>query len=488
MLDTAVRRVPAPSAASPAVPMSAAWRVAVPPALLMLVLGLWGLGRDGAIWADEAVTYDMATRTVPEIWRTLGTADAVHGLYYLLIHAVFAVWEPGVVPMRLPSVLAMAATAAGVALIGRRLAGPRAGLLAGLLLPWLPTVQRYAQEGRSYALVCAFVTWGTWLLLRRRWAAYTIVMLIACLLHEFAILALVAHGVTLWQTHRTRTLHDGPGERLLAAVRALPSGWRAAACAVTAGLAPLAVLSVTQSQQVDWIAFPSTPELVLVAAVVALARVSPRLPLPPGLTAVAVPILALPTAILLAVSVLHPLYVDRYVLTYTIGAALLLGAALDHYWPRALVLATTAAITATLLVNGPALRAPESRSNDMAEVAKVVAELSSPGDGVLFTPTRRRVYTLVTPADFHALKDVSLASSPRASHTLFGTELPPAAIRATMLRTPRVVAVQDHRGKPVDPFPAERVKREVLAESFTLVEERKVGTVRIGVYIRKDTG
>ncbi len=60
----------------------------------------------------------------------------------------------------------------------------------------LPPVQRYAQEDRSYALVCALVLWASYLLVRavesgtgRAWAAYGTVVLSACLLHEFAVLA-----------------------------------------------------------------------------------------------------------------------------------------------------------------------------------------------------------------------------------------------------------------------------------------------------------
>ncbi|QDY81112.1 hypothetical protein FQU76_17830 [Streptomyces qinzhouensis] len=445
----------------------------------MLVLGLWGLEREGALWADEAVTYDMASRTVPEIWRTLGSADAVHGLYYLLMHGVFTVWEPGLVPMRLPSVLAMCATAAGVAAIGRQLAGPRAGLLAGLLLPMLPMVQKYAQEGRSYALVCACVTWGTWLLLRRRWAAYAAVMLFACLLHEFAVLVLVAHGVTLWLGARARSLPQADG-----LLPALPRGWRIAAAVVVLGLAPLIGVSITQSQQVDWIAFPSDPDLILIALGAALARLSLRSPALAAVAPVAVPILVLPTALLLAVSLFDPLFVSRYVLSYAVGAALLLGAVLDRHWSRALVLATAAASVVALVGHGPQQRTPAGRSDNVGRVAAAIAAASEPGDGVLFSPHRRRSSILVHPSSVRGLTDVSLAASPRASDTLFGAELPPDRIRARMLAADRIVAIQDHWGKPVDPFPEERVKREVLAAEFTLQEERSVGRVRIGIYLR----
>ncbi|MBZ4018156.1 hypothetical protein CCS38_20955, partial [Streptomyces purpurogeneiscleroticus] len=93
------------------------------PCALALALGLWGIRRQGSIWRDEVVTYDMAHRSLPELWGTLQNVDAVHGFYYLFMHALFDVLGGGVVTLRLPSVLAMTAAAAGVALLGARVAG-----------------------------------------------------------------------------------------------------------------------------------------------------------------------------------------------------------------------------------------------------------------------------------------------------------------------------------------------------------------------------
>ena len=73
----------------------------------------------------------------------------------------------------------MAAAAACVILAARRLGGARAGLLAGLVFALVPSVSRFAQEIRSYALEVLVATLATVLLLRcldqpavRRWAAY----------------------------------------------------------------------------------------------------------------------------------------------------------------------------------------------------------------------------------------------------------------------------------------------------------------------------
>ncbi|WP_171133981.1 hypothetical protein [Streptomyces sp. Z423-1] len=131
---------------------------------LTTALGLWGIRRQNSMWGDEAVTWQLAQRSVPHIWRTAQHIDLVHALYYTLMQGVFAVFGDGLLTLRLPSVLAMSLAAAGVGLLGLRLAAP-GGLLAGLVFPLIPQVQRYTQEGRSYAMVCALVTWSTVLLL-----------------------------------------------------------------------------------------------------------------------------------------------------------------------------------------------------------------------------------------------------------------------------------------------------------------------------------
>ncbi|MEV5397164.1 hypothetical protein AB0N26_13300 [Streptomyces cellulosae] len=131
--------------------------VVLAPFLMALALGLWGIRRENTLWGDEAVTYALAQRDLSQIWRTAQHVDLVHALHYALVHVVFDLFGAGLLTLRLPSVLAMAAAASAVGLLGLRLAGPRVGLLAGLVFPLLPHVQKYAQEGRSYALVCALV-------------------------------------------------------------------------------------------------------------------------------------------------------------------------------------------------------------------------------------------------------------------------------------------------------------------------------------------
>ena len=235
--------------------------------------------------------------------------------------------------MRVPSVLGMGVAAGATAALGVRLAGARTGLVAGLLLAGWPLVSYYAQEGRSFALVTGAVLLGTWCLVQalttgRRpwWFAYTGSMVVAALLHEFAVLAVVAHGVTL--------LLVRPGWRVW---RALASPrWSARLCRA----ARLHVAGAGRPGQLHDLADVGHPRRprgeVPLDQPLALARAGgprpgryrrgrPRRATPRGvgLAVVALPLLLVPVGLLLGASLVHPLFQVRYILFSVVGLPLL---------------------------------------------------------------------------------------------------------------------------------------------------------------------
>ncbi|WP_405978622.1 hypothetical protein [Streptomyces sp. NBC_00158] len=444
------------------------WRV-LPP-LAAVLLGLWGLPRGaggGSMWRDESTTWQVAHRPLGGLWELLGQVDAVHGLHYLLMHGVYGLWDGGLWALRLPSVAGTALAAAGVAAVAHRLAGERAALIAGTAYALLPPVQTYAQEGRSYALVSAAVAWATYLMLRERWAAYAVVLLLGCWLHEFAVLALPAHALTAWRAR----------------------GWRWAAGAVLAGLLPLALVSARQaSAQLGWLGRPSWQDWVaygvLVVAVALLARGAGER----EAVRVAVPLALLPPGLLMAVSLVQPLYVDRYVLYALAGLAVLVGVwgrgRLVRPWPW-----PAWVLVGALLVPAGAwsvwLRTPEARKDDALAVAAAVRERARPGDAVLFMPSRRREWLLSSPGLYASVRDVALSRSPAESATLHGTELPPDAVRAAVLASPRVIALLDPPDQPLDAHPAEAAKREALSQAFDRCSVTPVHGARVAVYARR---
>ncbi|MET9775938.1 glycosyltransferase family 39 protein [Streptomyces sp. NPDC006367] len=455
--------------------------VVIAPLALTLALGLWGIRRKNTLWGDEAVTYQLAHRDLSQIWHTAQHIDLVHALHYAVMHGIFGLFGGGLLTLRLPSVLAMSAAASGVGLLGLRLAGPRAGLLAGLVFALLPQVQKYAQEGRSYAMVCALVTWATYALVagvqhrtRWRWAVYGSTMLSACLLHEFAVLALVAHGVTLLVSRVPRPVLKA---------------WSVTAAGVVAGLSPLAIRSAGQSEQVAWIDGPVRLPDVLTVAVVgvacALAPLGTRGPV--RLSALAVPLVVLPGLLLLIASLVKPLFVDRYVLYSHVGIALLLGAWTDHFHRRHRSSRCTwiaaVAVLAALVPPSLALRTPQSRSNDATAIGAAVREAGRPGDGLLYLSGQHRLLTAADPEDTRLLTDLALAQDPVSSHTLAGVELPAREIAARMREFDRIVVVHAAKAHSLT-GPQEKAKTSTLRHHFREHGTTRVNGARITVYVR----
>ncbi|MER6081599.1 glycosyltransferase family 39 protein [Streptomyces sp. NPDC001833] len=482
---TVARTVSPPIPARRPSPGPAQAVVVIAPFSLTIALGLWGVRRQNTMWGDEAVTCQLAHRDLSQIWHTAQHVDLVHALYYAVMHEIFGLFGGGLLTLRLPSVLAMSVAASGVGLLGLRLAGPRAGLLAGLVFPLLPQVQKYAQEGRSYAMVCALVTWATYAFVvsvphraRWPWAVYGSTMLLACLLHEFAVLALVAHGVALIVSRVPRPV-----------LRA----WSVAAAGVVAGLSPLAIVSAGQSEQVSWIDGPVRLQYFLVVAAVgvACARAPLVAPGPVRLSALAVPVLVLPGLLLLITSLVKPLFVDRYVLFSNIGIALLLGAWLDHFHRRqrssrnAWITWTAAvAVLAALVQPSLALRTPQSRSNDITAIGAAVRKAGRPGDGLLYLSGRDRAWTAANPEDTRFLTDLALARDPVSSNTLAGVELPAREIAARMLEFDRIVAVRDPAGAHSPTDPQEQAKTSTLRRHFREYGTTRVNGGRVTVYVR----
>ncbi|MEU5014199.1 glycosyltransferase family 39 protein [Streptomyces sp. NPDC021749] len=429
------------------------------------------------MWRDEAATWQAAHRSLTAIAHMVGQVDVVHGLYYAVMHTVFALFGDSLVTLRLPSVLATALACALTALVGARLSTPVAGTAAGLALAMVPAVQEHAQEGRSYALVLAFVVLATWLLVSalerpdgRRWAGYAAAVLIAAWLNWFSLFALVAHGVTLVCVRPDRT-------------RA--SGWALAASAAVAAALPVILTSRAQASQISWIKPLGWSTVLGVLITGAIAALCTRLPQARGsastreagpgprlnLAVVALPLCAVPQVGLALISLVKPLYVTRYVLFAYAGLALLIGALLAAIVARlradARVLLPVAVALAllALLPFELRLRTEQSRIDDVFSAAARVGRMRGTADGVLYIPAARRDTALVSPHAFAGLRDLALAQGPVESGTLKGIEAGPRAIERAMLGARRIVLVTDPGPRQADSA-RDLTKQRVLDERF----------------------
>jgi mannosyltransferase len=540
MSSTGQRGAPVPSAepgrdSAPSEPPAAAlsrWRgaswyaPALAAALVMAGLGVWGLQRDSSMGNDEVATRWAALLPLHQLAHLVNNVDAVHGLYYLLMHGWVAVGTSPAV-LRIPSVLSMVVAAGLVAILARQLTGSGwAALFAGLIMALTPTITYYAQTARSYALVYACVVGATLLLLRALraehdgrpalwpWVSYGVLMLLAGYLNEMALLALIAHGVTvlLARYGRPAFLH-----------------WAVAAVLAAVLVLPLAVVSAREDAAVAWIPRPGPGSvrvlfhdyfgattglavLLFLCAVLAVLPGRGQGPWPepsggPGrpwwrrsgvsVQSVGAPLLVLPGLLLgLESLVAHPLYVDRYVLYGEAGAALLAGAGAYraglwlagrvHQPGLAWTVGAVVCVLALVLQLGPQhrVRTPQSRLYDFGGPSRYLAAHAHQGDGVLFFSAFFRKARLGYPADFRQVSDFAMATSPRQAGNFQGTDKPFAQVRPLMLAHDRIWVV----GRT--PFaqlasPAIKDESSLLRTDYTLVAKQHFRHIWVTLWVRR---
>jgi mannosyltransferase len=473
------------------------------PAALMLCLGLIGLDRH-SVWRDEAASLVAARRSLPELWLMLRHLETVHAVYYTLLHGWLQLGT-GEAWARMPSVLAMSAAAGLVGVLGARLVSVPVGLVAGLLFALNPSVSYYAQEARSTALVAATALLATWFLVRsvdRRatwWAGYATTCCVLVGLNLLALVVPLAHAVTLLCWRRRR--------------RVLVS-W---AVATTPALVVCLVLAVAvrhQPYQLGWIPAPgiasvrdlthlalgpNIPVALLIAALALVGILPGRAAAERRLAALALPMAALPAVVLLAASLVQPIFVARYVFPSVAAVALLaalgvvrLGRVLaDRTRLAGRPALGLVAVVCVLVVGAGGLgtqrldRTAESRTDDLGGAARIVAARARPGDAVLFLPSNRRLLSLAYPEAFQGVHDVGLDDEPAETGELSGRPLSLDRTVANLSTSPRVWAI----GRPgLALLPSEQAASAELAlldREYTAVDRTGTHGVGITLYVKR---
>lgn len=360
-----------------------------------------------SLWFDEAATISAAAnRSLPELWRLLRNVDAVHGLYYLVMHGWFAVFPATEFWSRLPSCLAVGAGAAGVVVLVKQFCARRVAVCAGVLFAILPRMTWAGIEARSYAFSAMAAVWLTVLCVAaarrntaRVWLGYGLLIVVSTLLNAFTVLVLAAHAVAL---------------------RLLDCGWSAARrWAVTTGIAvaasaPFLVFSQTQIRQVGWISplswhtvtevaqqqyfDKSTPFAVLAGVVIATAAAAVlagvrQLPTDGTrqLSVICVAWVLAPTVITLTYSAIgKPVYYPRYLICTAPAMAVLLAICITTVAGRRWAAIALVALFAVAAVPNYVLtqRSPYAKEGwDYSQVADLVQAQAKPGDCLLVDNT-----------------------------------------------------------------------------------------------------
>jgi mannosyltransferase len=314
--------------------------------LLALALGLIRLGAQ-PIWYDEQVTIDTASRSWSGIWDAARATEAPHLAYYALLKPWLAVAGTSDWAVRLPSALFGALAAAATALLGRRLFGDVAGLVAGVALAAGSYFVSWEQQARGYTLAVLLVTLATLALVRAAeddegvwWAAWAVALAAAGWVNVFAFSVVAAHVLALvLMTPRPRARHAG----------------LALAASVALVLPQIVLVGTGDNGQLDWIPTPTpyhvavgvwdwasrNPVAVLAAAVGAVQLLRGAVQRAATWKAALVLVwLCAPLVATLLASIAQPAFEARYILAATPAFALAIAAgvvSIPRRWAYVLV-------------------------------------------------------------------------------------------------------------------------------------------------------
>lgn len=380
-----------------------------------------------SLWFDEAATISASTRSVPQLWRLIHNIDAVHGLYYLVMHGWFAIFPATEFWSRLSSGLAVGAAAAGVVVLAKQLSTRTVAVCAGIVFAILPRTTWAGIEARSYALTAAAAVWLTVLLVtavRRNtaalWPLYALGLVLATLLNVFAVLMVLPHAVVI---------------AVMAGGRSTVVRWAVSSGVALAIVTPFLLFCRTQIAQVRWISpltgqsaieitrdqyFDHSVPFAVLAGLALLAplvvrRFRPRDTGTGQLAIIAVGWIVLPTAVLVLYTVWQqPIYHARYLCYTSPAMALLLAVCIKA------VAGTRERVTAVLAACALAAtpnyvftqRGPYAKDGmDFSQVADVVTAHAAPGDCLILDNTTAwkpgpiRPLTAARPAAFAKLVD-----------------------------------------------------------------------------------
>jgi mannosyltransferase len=454
--------------------------------LAVMVYGLNG----ASYWRDETATVSATDRSFPQLVRMLGRVDAVHGLYYSVAWAVARVFGTSEIALRLPSAVAMAAAALGVAVIGRRLRSRRTGLLAGLVFAALPEVSLAGQDARSYAMVVAAATLASYLLLNvmerpgvREVAAYALAIAVLGYLNVVGLLLVLAHAVTV-------------GRFALLESRAA-GRWAAGAGAGIIATAPVVLFGWRQRSQIGWIPAPgwsSVWELLPVltaGSVVSVAVISILATLgtvhdgqharpAERLGWLCLPWIVVPPAVafIAAQGQVH-FYSPDYLLYLLPSVALLTGAGLASLTEPA----PWAALALIIILALPAQyadRQPDGHGDDIRSAALFLAWYARGTDAVIYGGgpggAAEPDWAFAYPYGFTKPRNIAWRSSPAAEAGLFGGTVPASVLLLRLARFSRVWVVELGRDMPDAPA--------IPAKQFRLTGTWQISDIWLRLYQR----
>lgn len=435
------------------------------------LVGSWHV----SLWTDESATISASRRSLGELWRMVHTIDAVHGCYYALMHVWTSLFGFSPFAVRLPSALAVGATAVCVYVLGRRLAGTTTAISATAVFMLLPRSSWSGTEARPFAFTALLAVAATLVLMhalgqpraRASWLAYAVLLGIGVAVNVYVALLAVCHLVSLLfdrsvlPRQRLRWLAAAAGGAVIASPVVLEARMQTGqlggdelrwtnlfrTIAINQwflGDTPTTTTgrSTTQLSAGNvgswWL--PASVALAVVGWCLVLFVVSRgwrrrRSANDPDqwVTAWTIPWLAIPTAVIGGYSILvHPMYSPRYLTFAAPAIAIAVGRGLVVLARRRSQFATAAVIVLLAVPVYVSQRQLYAKNgSDWVSVAGFVAAHKASGDTVYYTPRyptapppigqTTRGIAIAYPKSFAGLTDLTLTETPAAAGNLTGT-------------------------------------------------------------------
>ncbi len=464
-------------------------------------------------WFDETFSVALARMRWPSLLRVLAWREANMSLYYLALRLWLHLPSlPGQSEffIRSLSVIFAAATIPAIYWLASLLYRDdrRVALLAATLLTFNAYQVRYAQEARAYSLFLLLATLSSGCLVayvrdpsRVHRRLYILCSILAVYAHLYALLLLAAQALAL--RCLTRRAHD---HRTSAPVAPeMQSAWTT----ITVAVLPLVIfVAKTGAGPIRWIHRPGLHDLLtfaehlaggatwplllifVVAGALAVAPVARYLLKPAQTwdtwrTQFLLLWLFFPVAITVALSIIRPVFLPRY-LIFCLPPILILVAAgisrLRSPWLLAAALACILILSAQgiFFVYGHDL---DTDPDAAGAASTFILGHAQPGDAILFHKPHARV-----PYEFF----VSLGASQNTPEIIFPhyastldyldlkARLSEDIVRATVPGHPRVWVMLMYNGPGLDPPTA--MLSQVLPESFPKMQRWQFSQVEVRLY------
>ncbi len=478
------------------------------PTLVAAALCSYGLSAR-SLGFDEGASVTIAAQHGAALGRAIAHDGGNMSGYYLLLHALTGLFGNGLVAVRLPSVVFVAATAGLLTRLAQTLFGSRVALISGLFTAVSLPLVFWGQSARGYApmvaLTCAsYLAFAT--VVRRAESGERTT--------PAAILYAIATGLAAYTSFVAVLIVPAQLLMLVRRRRALAPVLRALTCSVLSWI-PLVVLALSRgSGQLFWVPRPSLKIERQVLETLTSAGLDPSF----HRNAATWALLALTTPMLLAIAAAfavqarrgqakwslglmlswllvpvvltwveslfgQPIFIPRNLLMVLPPVGVLLALVVtDGHLPRLAGISLLAALLALRLVQVTATYgvSPE----DWKGASAYVLARSNSSDCVAFYPSDGRMSFRYYLADVTTAPRPILPSAPWSSVKPYVEDyatLAPAELAALPARCPRLWLISSHEGQADGPSGSRANRRRYLRlvrELTGLYPHRK--TVRFG--------